>query len=178
MKGCNLTICLYGNPILREKTKSVKKIDNQTKQVIADLKETMMQQDGLGLAANQIGESCSIFCYNPRGVGIEQAPVAIINPEIIKSEGKEEREEACLSLPGIVEMLMRPTKVVIKGITEGGKKIEITASGLLARVFQHEIDHLNGIFFIDRLSKTRQKMLEQQLNQIIKLAKKISNNHT
>ncbi|MBS4016582.1 MAG: peptide deformylase [Candidatus Latescibacteria bacterium] len=172
MKGKNLTICLYGNPILRKKTTSIKKIDYQLKKIIADLKETMMQQDGLGLAANQIDASVSIFCYNPHGVGIEQEPVAIINPEIIKSEGKEEREEACLSLPGIVEVLMRPARVVIKGISEDGKKIETTASGLLARVFQHEIDHLNGLFFTDRLSATRQKMLKKQLDQIAASSKK------
>jgi peptide deformylase len=172
MQGRNLTVCLYGNPILREKTKPVKYIDNQTKQLIADLKETMMQQDGLGLAANQIGASVSIFCYNPRGVGIEQEPVAIINPEIVKSEGKEEREEACLSIPGIVEMLLRPNRVVIKGSSEDNEKIEITAFGLLARVFQHEIDHLNGIFFVDRLSETRRQMLQNQLQEIEKIAQK------
>lgn len=166
MKGNNLTICLYGEPILRKKTKPVKKIDNVIKQIIADLKETMIQQDGLGLAANQIGESYSIFCFNPKGVGIEQKPVAVINPKIIKSEGNEEQEEACLSLPGIVEMLMRPTKVIIQGISEDGKKIEMAGAGLLARVFQHEIDHLNGIFFIDHLSQTRQRMLKKKLQEI------------
>lgn len=173
MKGNNLTICLYGDPILRQKTKLLKSIDNQTKQLIADLKETMIQQDGLGLAANQIGKSFSIFCYNPRGVGVEQEPVVVINPEIIKFEGQEEREEACLSLPGIVEMLKRPAQVVLKGMTEDGKKIEIKASGLLARVFQHEIDHLNGMFFIDRLSATRQKMLQKQLDEIAASREKV-----
>ncbi|MEO0075288.1 MAG: peptide deformylase [candidate division WOR-3 bacterium] len=173
MRGENLVIRLYGDPILRIKTKKVITIDTKIKKIIADLKVTMLSQDGLGLAANQIGESVSIFCYNPKGVGIEKEPIAVINPELIEQEGQEEREEACLSLPGIVEVLKRPAMVKIKGISEDGEHIEIKASGLLARVFQHEIDHLNGIFFIDRLSKIRQKMLRTQLEEIAKLSQKI-----
>jgi peptide deformylase len=126
----------------------------------------MLCQDGLGLAANQIGEPLSIFVFNPGGVGVEQEPVAVLNPEIILKEGKEEREEACLSLPGISEVLLRPYKVIVKGYNENGKEIELTGSGLLARVFQHEIDHLNGMFFIDHLSATRRKMLKKQLDEI------------
>jgi len=197
MKGKNQKVRLYGDPVLRKKTKPVKKIDNVIKKLIADLKVTMLTQDGLGLAANQIGASLAVFCFNPRGVhpapfdkmtedkikilkfnstqldkrcgvNIEQDPVAVLNPVIIKAEGKEEREEACLSLPGIVEVLLRPQKVVIQGFDENGKEIELTSSGLLARVFQHEIDHLNGIFFIDHLSPTRRRMLKKQLDDFAK----------
>jgi len=167
MKGSNRKILIYGHPKLREKTKPIKKVDSAVKKLIADLKITMLTQDGLGLAANQIGSLLSVFVFNPRGVNVAQDPVAVINPEIIKSEGREEREEACLSLPGIVEILQRPQKVKVKGIDENGKEIEITGSGLLARVFQHEIDHLNGIFFIDHLSTTRRRMLKKQLDEII-----------
>ncbi len=166
MQGKNRKVRLYGDPILREKTKPVKKVDDAIKKIIADLKTTMLCQDGLGLAANQIGESLAIFVFNPKGLGVEQDPVAVLNPEIVSKEGKEEREEACLSFPGIVEVILRPSKVVVKGFNEQGKEIEITGSGLLARVLQHEIDHLNGIFFIDHLSATRRKMLKQQLDEI------------
>ena len=168
MEGKNKKIRLYGDPILREKTRAVKKVDNSIKKIIANLKTTMLCKDGLGLAANQIGESLAVFVFNPRGVGVEQDPVAVINPEIISKEGKEEREEACLSLPGIVEVLLRPNKAIVKGFDENGKEIELTGSGLLARVFQHEIDHLNGIFFIDHLSPTRRRMLKKQLEEIDK----------
>jgi peptide deformylase len=168
MNGKNQKIRLYGDPILREKTKAVKKIDDSIKKLIADLKITMLTQDGLGLAANQIGAPVAIFVFNPRGVHIEQEPVAVINPEVIKTEGKEEREEACLSIPGIVEVLLRAQKIIIKGHNEQGKDIELEAAGLLARVFQHEIDHLNGIFFIDHLSATRRRMLKNQLDEINK----------
>lgn len=168
MEGKNQKVRLYGDPVLRKKTKPVKKIDNVIKKLIADLKVTMLTQDGLGLAANQIGASLAVFCFNPRGINIEQDPVAVLNPVIIKTEGKEEREEACLSLPGIVEVLLRPQKVVIKGFNEDGKETKITGNGLLARVFQHEIDHLNGIFFIDHLSPIRRRMLKKHLDDFTK----------
>lgn len=171
MKGKNQRVLIYGEPILHNKTKPVKKIDITIQKIIADLKKTMMCQDGLGLAANQIGEAVSIFTFNPRGVNIDQDPKAVINPEIITAEGEEEKEEACLSLPGIVEVLLRPHKVMIRGISEDGKKIQITGLGLLARVFQHEIDHLNGIFFVDHLSPTRRKMLKKQLDELINRSK-------
>jgi len=171
MKGKNQKILLYGSQVLWEKTKPVKpvkKVDSAIKKLIADLKTTMLTQDGLGLAANQIGASQAIFVFNPRGVNVDQDPVAVLNPIVIKAEGKEEREEACLSLPGIVEVLLRPQKVTIKGFDEEGQEIEITGNGLLGRVFQHEIDHLNGIFFIDHLSATRRRMLKKQLDKIAK----------
>ena len=168
MKGKNQKILLYGSRVLSKPVKPVKKVDSAIKKLIADLKTTMLTQDGLGLAANQIGDSHAIFVFNPRGVNINQDPVAVLNPVVIKAEGKEEREEACLSLPGIVEVLLRPQKVTIKGFDEEGQEIEITGNGLLGRVFQHEIDHLNGIFFIDHLSATRRRMLKKQLDEIAK----------
>jgi peptide deformylase len=178
MKGKNLKIRLYGDRILREKTKPVKKIDSATKKLIADLKTTMLTQDGLGLAANQIGEKVSIIVFNPRGVGVDQEPVAVINPEIVSCEGKEEREEACLSLPGIVEVLLRPAKVVVKGKSEDGQNIELSGADLLARVFQHEIDHLNGRLFIDHLSPTRRRMLKHKLDELSAIAESEIRSHT
>ncbi|MCX8014546.1 MAG: peptide deformylase, partial [candidate division WOR-3 bacterium] len=116
MEGINRRIRLYGDPILREIARPVKKIDKNIKAIIADLKKTMLSQDGLGLAANQIGESYAIFVYNPRVLGIDQDPLAVINPKIILQEGRQEQEEACLSLPGVVEVLVRPNKVRVTGI--------------------------------------------------------------
>lgn len=179
MKGDNRTIRLYGDPILRKKTQPVKKIDDSIKKIIADLKVTMITQDGLGLAANQIGELVSIFCFNPKPVDVKNEsatpndiePIVVINPEIVKREGKEEREEACLSIPGIVEVVLRASEVLIKGLDENGKPIQIKGKGLLARVFQHEIDHLNGILFIDHLSPIRQQMLKKQLEAISQMNK-------
>ncbi|MCX7785658.1 MAG: peptide deformylase [candidate division WOR-3 bacterium] len=174
MKGENRKIRLYGDPILRKKARPVKKIDNSIKKIIADLKVTMVTQDGLGLAANQIGELVSIFCFNPEPVNVKKdssapndiEPMVVINPEIIKYEGEEEREEACLSIPNIVEVVLRAKEVVVRGLDENGKPIQIEGKGLLARVFQHEIDHLNGILFIDHLSPIRQQMLKKQLEAI------------
>ncbi len=181
MKGENRKIRLYGDPILRQKAQPVKKIDDSIKKIIADLKVTMVTQDGLGLAANQIGELVAIFCFNPKPANSKKEcasseeiePIVIINPQIVKHEGEEEREEACLSIPNVVEVVLRAKEVIIKGLNENGKPIEIKGKNLLARVFQHEIDHLNGILFIDHLSQLRRQMLKKQLDAISQLSKSI-----
>jgi peptide deformylase len=160
------SLVLYGNSILREKTKEVTNFNELIKNLIADLKVTLIARNGLGLAANQIGMPFSIFCYNPQPFNLGNEPVAIINPQIIKVEGRDEGEEGCLSLPGINEIITRHKKVVIKGLLESGDEITISAEGLLARIFQHEIDHLNGVLFIDYLPPLKRKILDKQLKLI------------
>lgn len=166
MKGRNQTIRLFGDPVLTEKTKPVGKITEEILQLIADMKQTMLENKGLGLSANQIGVPLSVIAINPRGAGIDQDPYVVINPELIKTSGLIEREEGCLSIPEISEVVARPAKVVIKGLNEAGEPIQITAEGLLARVFMHEIDHLNGIFFINHLGKARLELLRPRLKKI------------
>jgi|UniRef100_A0A7C6EBS2 peptide deformylase len=168
MKGHNRPIRVYGDPVLTEKTKPVTKITEEVTQLIADMKETMLAQQGLGLSANQIGVPLSVIVVNPRGAGIDSEPYAVINPELVKAEGLIEREEGCLSIPGLSEVLARPVKVIVKGLNEEGKPIEIKAEGLLARVFCHEIDHLNGIFFVNRLGKTRFALVKPHLDRLKK----------
>ncbi|MEO0072900.1 MAG: peptide deformylase [candidate division WOR-3 bacterium] len=170
MNGKICRILLYGNPILRQKTIRIDKIDEAVKKVIADLKATIIVKNGLGLAANQIGSSFRIFCYNPEYFDLGKEPVVIINPEIIHQAGHDESEEGCLSLPGINEIVPRARHVVIRGLSETGEELTISGRDLLARVFQHEIDHLDGKFFIDYLSPLRKKMLEKELAEIIKMA--------
>ncbi|MCX7757879.1 MAG: peptide deformylase [candidate division WOR-3 bacterium] len=165
-------IVLYGNSILRTKTAEVKEITDDVRKVIEDLKRTLILKNGLGLAANQIGSSLRIFCYNSEYFNLGPGPVVIINPEIVHKEGTYESEEACLSLPGITEVVARAQKVTVRGLSENGQELIVSGSDLLARVFQHEIDHLNGILFIDYLSPLRKKMLKKELDEIIKLAQK------
>lgn len=174
MKGRNLEIRVYGDPVLQKKTKMVGKITEEILQLIADLKVTMREKEGLGLAANQVGVSLAVIAVNPRGAKIEQEPFAVINPEIIECSGQIEREEGCLSIPGINEVVARPAKVIIKGINEAGKPVQINAEGLLARVFMHEIDHINGVFFVNHLGKTRLELLQNQLKEISKNRKSTS----
>lgn len=166
VKGRKRKIRIIGDPILSQKTKPAEKINKEILQLIADLKVTMLAREGLGLAANQIGVPVSVIAINPKGVGIEAEPFTVINPELLEISGEIEREEGCLSIPGINEVITRPTKVIVQGLDEAGKTIKLTAEGFLARVFMHEIDHINGVFFIDHLGKTRIELLKNRIDEI------------
>ena len=166
MKDRDVNIRIYGDQVLKQKTRPVEKINQEILQLIANMKKTMLEKEGLGLAANQIGVPLSVIAVNPRGAGIDQEPFAVINPELVQSSGEIEREEGCLSVPGINEVVARPAKVTVRGLNEEGKPIEINAEGLLARVFMHELDHINGVFFVNRLGKTRFELLQNKLKEI------------
>ncbi len=138
-------IVRYGNDILRKPAEKVVSFNEDIKQLIHQMYEIMKAHNGLGLAANQIGVDLQIFTYD-----IGEGPHAVINPKIIRSKGEEVGVEGCLSIPGIQGDVPRAEEVVLKGLDENGKPVRIKAKGLLARVFQHETDHLNGYLFIDR----------------------------
>ncbi len=135
------------NPILRQKAKKVHRFDPSIAKLIDDMFETMHVAHGVGLAAPQIAISVRIFVAE-----YEDRKIAMVNPEIIKAEGEERGTEGCLSIPGYIgENIRRATSVVVKGQDARGKNIRVRAEGWLARVLQHEIDHLDGILFLDRL---------------------------
>ncbi len=135
------------NPILRQKAKKIHRFDPSLQKLIDDMFETMHAANGVGLAAPQIAQTIRVFVAE-----YEDHKVAIFNPEIIKAEGEESGPEGCLSIPGYVgENIRRATKVVVKGQDVRGKPMRVNAEGWFARILQHEIDHLNGILFIDRL---------------------------
>jgi len=135
------------NPILRQKAKKVHRFDPSMQKLVNDLFETMYAANGVGLAAPQIAQSIRVFVADYEG-----QKVALFNPEIVKAEGEERGPEGCLSIPGYVgENIRRATKVIVKGQDARGKNIRVNAEGWFARVLQHEIDHLDGILFIDRL---------------------------
>jgi peptide deformylase len=156
-------IRVYGDPLLRRKAARISGLEPDLPRLIADLVETMLKKDGLGLAANQIGELRAVIAVNPRGVGIDQNPLVLVNPEVVASSGRVEREEACLSLPGISEVLARPARVTVKCQEPSGTALEVKAEGTLARALLHEIDHLNGVLFIDHLPPVRRRMLASRL---------------
>jgi peptide deformylase len=137
-------IVKYGNPILREKSKFVTNFDDQLPEFIARMKEIMRTANGVGLAAPQVGVLKRIFIYDS-GDSVQ----AVINPKITRSKGEQVGEEGCLSLPGLQGEVTRAYEVVVKGQDEFGDPIKIRAEEFLARVIQHEIDHLDGILFID-----------------------------
>jgi peptide deformylase len=137
------------NPILRQKAKKVRHFDSSLQKLIDDMFETMQDANGVGLAAPQIGMSIRIFVAE-----YENRKVAVFNPEIVKAEGEALGTEGCLSIPGYVgDNIRRATKVVVKGQDVRGKSIRINAEDWFARIVQHEIDHLNGILFLDRLDQ-------------------------
>jgi peptide deformylase len=159
-------VVLYGNPVLRTVAQRIDRITPEIIQLMLDLQTTMIKRDGVGLAANQIGTPLAVFALNPQGVNVDRPATCIINPEIIAAEGQVEAEEGCLSFPDIFEVLSRPEMVVIKGIDPQGKEIQLQANGILARAIIHEIEHLQGILFIDHLSELRRRLLQPRLKEL------------
>jgi len=154
-----LEIKEYGEPVLREKALPVKEITPEILNFIKDMAETMYTDSGVGLAAPQAGVSKRIIVID----GEEDGLIALVNPTIVKSEGEVEDEEGCLSLPGIYSQVKRSSKVTVKALNENGDPIEITKEGLTARALQHEIDHLDGILFVDRIGRMERQILLKKL---------------
>lgn len=161
-----LEIRKYPDPILRKKTQSLQKIGQEDKELVKDMIETMKVADGVGLAANQVGASKSIFVFNPSPD--EWRADALINPIIIKRRGREKAEEGCLSLPDISEKVSRFSYILVKGLDINGRPYQFEANGLLARIIQHEIDHLNGVLLIDRINPLRRIRALRQLKRAIR----------
>lgn len=134
------------DPVLREKAKPVPKITPNIHKLLDDMAETMYDAEGVGLAAPQIGILKRVIVID---VGDENGLIEMINPEIIAAEGEQLGQEGCLSIPGLRGDVKRSLKVTAKGLDRNGDEIVITGSELLARAFQHEVDHLNGVLFTD-----------------------------
>lgn len=149
-----LEIKKYPDPILRQKCKSVGAVTPKEKQLFRDMLLTMRANSGIGLAAPQVGEPCRLIVCD-----VDGKIVKLANPEIVEVKGKGKMAEGCLSIPDITVELERPYNVIVKGLDEKGEDVEIKAEGLLARVLQHEIDHLNGKLIIDYLSLLQKMML-------------------
>ena len=173
-----LKILTYPNPILKKKARAVAKIDAKIKKLIADMKETMLDAPGVGLAAPQVAQSVQVIVIELRepvsfkkngqttiiGGPIKRDPlrippepdeypvIALVNPTIMKKSGHQVFTEGCLCLPGVEAPVERPSRVVIRALDENGGTLEIAAQEYMATVFQHEIDHLIGKVFIDRVT--------------------------
>ena len=142
----------YGNKTLKRVSRKVEKIDNIILDIIKDLKDTLYSNDdGIGLAAPQIGILKRIIIIDLRRE--DSRTIVLINPKIIKKIGHEESTEGCLSYPGYEGIVTRPKRVIVTGITPNGEKTEYTANGLLAKAFCHEIDHLDGVLYMDKAKK-------------------------
>lgn len=154
-----LEIKEYGDPVLREKALPVEEVTPEILNLIKDMTETMYTASGVGLAASQVGVPKRIILVD----GEEDGLIVLINPMIIKSEGEIVAEEGCLSVPDIYSQVKRSLKVTVKALNQNGDPIEITKEDLTARALQHEIDHLDGILFIDRIGRTERQILLNKL---------------
>ena len=157
-------IVIEPDPILRKKSDNLEKVDNELRLLLDDMLETMYSAPGIGLAAVQVGILKRLIVIDISKDKEKKNPIFLINPEIIsKSKNTSIYEEGCLSLPGHFAEIERPEECKIKYIDYDGKKKEMKANGLLATCIQHEIDHLNGILFIDYLSKLKKDMIIKKL---------------
>jgi len=135
------------DPVLRQKAKRVSVIDSSIQRLIDDMVETMQQANGVGLAAPQIGVSLRVVVVQMPG----EEPIAIINPKMVKRAGEREVTEGCLSVPGYAGEIKRSLSVTVKGQDRQGKAIRLKGTGLMAEALEHELDHLNGILYVDHL---------------------------
>lgn len=148
-------IRLENDEILRKKSKKVEKIDEKIKEIVSDMIQTMYSNDGIGIAAVQIGILKRVIVYDISEK--QDSPIVLINPQMLKSKGEIVCEEGCLSSPGKFGLVTRADKIEVEGLDINGKTIRIKAKGLESVVLSHEIDHLDGILFIDKVTEYTNK---------------------
>jgi peptide deformylase len=153
-----LPIVKEGAAILRQRAKPVERVTKRIEKLVADMFETMHKVDGVGLAAPQVGAPLRVIV-----IADGERPLVLLNPEIVSSGGQETDLEGCLSIPGRIGYVTRAAEVVVRGADRRGKPAEIKGTGRLARALQHEIDHLDGILFLDRADEVwERKEAEEQ----------------
>jgi len=161
-------IVKYGDPILEKPGAPVKKFDAELEQLTEDMFASMYAAQGVGLAAPQIGLSLRIAVVDVTGGKNPEAKIVLANPEIIHAEGEVREEEGCLSVPGFRGYVLRPQFVTIKAQNAKGEEFEIRGENLLARAFCHEIDHLNGILFLQHLSMLKRDLIRRKIKKLRK----------
>lgn len=164
-----LTVLTYPDPFLRRRMAPVAQFDDTVRRVIADMTETMYAEPGVGLAATQVGIDQRIIVYDVSGPDTPPQPQALVNPDIVLAEGEQLSEnEGCLSVPDFRADVTRAWRVEVTGINRDGQSVRIDAEGFPAIVLQHEIDHLNGILFIDRISRLKRELYKRRVQKQLK----------
>lgn len=146
---------LLGSPVLRERAKEIAAVDDEVRRLVEELRETMHLYKGVGLAANQVGIARRVAVVETE----ENDLVVLINPMIVESDGEIIEEEGCLSIPDVYGDVRRAARIVVETTGLDGRRVQVSATDLKARAIQHEIDHLDGILFLDRLSLFRRQLL-------------------
>ena len=145
-------IRLFGDPVLKQRAAEITGVDGKLAKLVDDMIETMYAAPGAGLAAPQVGVQKRLFVYDAG-----EGPKCVVNPEIVESAGEWEYDEGCLSVPGLFFPIVRPKQVLLKGYDLDGNEISVEADEFEARVFQHELDHLDGVLLLERLDKDTRK---------------------
>lgn len=157
-----LDVCTYPNPVLRKQAQPVDEVDHKIRKLVDDMAETMYEAPGIGLAANQVGLPLRLLVIDLQKEEYEQGLITLINPEIIAAQGTTTFEEGCLSVPEFFANVKRHEEVTVRALNVDGKRIEVQASGLLAVVLQHEIDHLHGRLFIDHINPIKRDIFKRK----------------
>jgi len=161
-------IVKFGDPVLERATKPVEKFDEELQTLVADMFESMYAAQGVGLAAPQIGIGLRLAVIDVTNGKNPEGKIVCANPEIIHAEGEQREEEGCLSLPGFRGYVARPQYVTVRAQDAAGKEFEMRGEQLLARAFCHEIDHLNGILFINHLSMLKRDLIRRKIRKMKK----------
>ena len=161
-------IVIYGEAVLREVSEAVDEIDQQVKDLVSDLVDTLKKAKGLGLSAVQIGVLKRVFVIDLAAVDLTETLRVFINPEILETDGEVELEEGCLSFPGIYQKIVRPAVVKVKATDPEGREFVLEATGLAARAILHEYDHLEGKLYIDRMTPLTRTLLKGRLRKLAK----------
>jgi peptide deformylase len=164
-------IRIYPDPVLQVKAAEIENIDGRVVELAGDMAETMYAAPGVGLAAPQIGISERLICVDVKHPEKERELITLINPVIIEVEGQVVEEEGCLSVPEIRENVVRFERVLVRGLDLNERQREIEAQGLLAVALQHEIDHLDGILFIDRISRLKRGIIQRKMRKLMQEAR-------
>jgi peptide deformylase len=161
----------YGAPVLHEPASPVAEVTPEIDRLITDMVQTMYAAPGIGLAAPQVGVSLRILVVD---ISIGRDPnglIVMVNPEFVLREGMQLEEEGCLSVPGFNATVVRPARVILQGLDRSGVEREVEGSGLLARAFQHEMDHLDGTLFVDRLRGIKKDLIVRRIRKLTKAGK-------
>ena len=164
-------ILKYGDSVLHEQARPVDALTPEVERLVDDMIDTMYAAPGVGLAAPQVGVPLRIFVVD---VSIGRDPSALlvmINPEFVDRDGMQLEEEGCLSVPGFNATVVRPSRVVVKGLDRMGQPVEREGTGLLARAFQHEMDHLDGTLFVDKLRGIKRDLIVRKIRKLTRAGK-------
>jgi peptide deformylase len=156
----------YGDPALRTRAREVAEFDASLLALVEDMRETMAAYNGVGLAANQVGVLQRVLVVDVPQEDGPRVRHALVNPVIDRRSGSEKGEEGCLSIPGVYEQVQRALQIRVRAKDEKGAQVEFEAEGYLARAIQHEVDHLDGVLFVDRLSLLKRQFLRRELEAI------------